>query len=406
MASPQGGEAIMELTNLVDHRSETDGSNGEAAAHLVRQFRKMEARSNAGPFPRLNCAVDDAMRLLVYASETGISVDHETRDSILHAAHADNLATDEKLSAHLLAALAKLAAQLKPVTAATLKASSGELTKPTIRSLRTWTCVLALPIILFSVLAFVASSISTAIRSDITTANELAVKLRAELGTQTAPSAGKPQHPSLPPGLSEAEVVAQMQQYSVSMRAIDARTHQLNYFVFNALWDPFSSIRWQPGLSAEEAKKREDERKDMFELPIPLDNLQEAFEDLTGTYQDVRSYATNVLDLTSIYYGAITSCLLPVMYALLGTCAFLLRRFEQEIKAQTFAVCSRANWAHFLIAGIGGAVVGLFSNFTITQGASISPLAIAFLVGYGVDVFFSFLEGLMQSFTKGKNATA
>ena len=70
------------------------------------------------------------------------------------------------------------------------------------------------------------------------------------------------------------------------------------------------------------------------------------------------------------------------------------------------SVCSRANWAHFLIAGIGGAVVGLFSNFTISQGASISPLAIAFLVGYGVDVFFSFLEGLMQSFTKGKTANA
>ena len=396
----------MEPTNAIEHRSEVDGANGQSAAYLLRQFRRMEARSNGGVFPHFECAVDDAIRLLMYAAESGISVDHETRDTILRAAHPDNLATDEKLPAHLLAAITKLAAQLKPVTAATLKASSGEMTKPTINNLRTWTCVLAVPIILFSVLAFLESSISSAIRSDITTANELAVKLRAELGTQTAPSAGKPQHPALPPGLTEAEVVGQMQQYSASMRAIDARTRQLNYFVFNAQWDPFSSIRWQPGLSLEEARKREAERKDKFELPIPLDDMHEAFEDLTDTYQDVRSFATNVLDLTSVYYGAITSCLLPVMYALLGTCAFLLRRFEQEIKAQTFAVCSRANWAHFLIAGIGGAVVGLFSNFTISQGASISPLAIAFLVGYGVDVFFSFLEGLMQSFTKGKTANA
>jgi hypothetical protein len=43
--------------------------------------------------------------------------------------------------------------------------------------------------------------------------------------------------------------------------------------------------------------------------------------------------------------------------------------------------------------------VGLF-NYSITQGASISPLAIAFLVGYAVDVFFAFLEGLLQAFTK------
>jgi hypothetical protein len=41
-------------------------------------------------------------------------------------------------------------------------------------------------------------------------------------------------------------------------------------------------------------------------------------------------------------------------------------------------------------------------NFAMTQGTSISPLAIAFLVGYAVDVFFSFLEGLLQTFTKSK----
>lgn len=53
---------------------------------------------------------------------------------------------------------------------------------------------------------------------------------------------------------------------------------------------------------------------------------------------------------------------------------------------------SETNLARFLIAGIGGAVVGLFNNLNITQGASIPPLALAFLVGYAVDVFFAFLE--------------
>jgi hypothetical protein len=62
---------------------------------------------------------------------------------------------------------------------------------------------------------------------------------------------------------------------------------------------------------------------------------------------------------------------------------------------------SVADSARFLIAAIGGAVVGLFNNFTIGQGASIPPLAIAFLVGYAVDVFFAFLEGALQTFTRG-----
>jgi hypothetical protein len=105
----------------------------------------------------------------------------------------------------------------------------------------------------------------------------------------------------------------------------------------------------------------------------------------------------------SFYYGAVTVCLLPVLYALLGTCAYLLRTFERQMATRTF-IPSGANSARFLIAGIGGAVVGLFNNFTIGQGASIPPLAIAFLVGYAVDVFFAFLEGLLQAFTKGPNS--
>jgi ABC-type glycerol-3-phosphate transport system permease component len=105
----------------------------------------------------------------------------------------------------------------------------------------------------------------------------------------------------------------------------------------------------------------------------------------------------------STFYGAITTCLLPVLYALLGTCAYLLRSFEQEMTTKTY-VPSSANSARFLIAGIGGGVVGLFNSFTVTQGASIPPLAIAFLVGYAVDVFFSFLEGLLQAFTKTRTA--
>jgi hypothetical protein len=97
------------------------------------------------------------------------------------------------------------------------------------------------------------------------------------------------------------------------------------------------------------------------------------------------------------FYGAINSCVLPILYALLGTCAYLLRTFEDQMSTRTF-VPSHANSARFLIAAIGGTVVGLFGNFS--QQASASPLAVAFLVGYAVEVFFSFLEGLIKAFTK------
>jgi hypothetical protein len=356
-----------------------------------------------GPLPDFHRAVDDAMRLLVYAAETGRSVDETTRNSILRAKAATSAGWDDALAPALLLALTKLAADLYPITPESLEASCGNLTKPAIKSLRLWAFILAIPITLFSVLGFVSSSIATAIRTDITTANDLLVKLRSELGTAAAPSAGTADQPKLPPQLSEGEVLTQLQQYASLVRAIDARSRQLNWFVFHAEWDSFSEYRWSALQTDDVRKKNLEIMNQKFQLPVGVLNMPLALDNLTTTYQDVRSFAQDILDMVSVYYGAITACLLPVLYALLGACAYLLRSFEEELRTLTFTPSSRANWARFLVAGIGGAVVGLFGNFTITQGASISPLAIAFLVGYAVDVFFSFLEGLLRSFTKPKN---
>jgi hypothetical protein len=243
----------------------------------------------------------------------------------------------------------------------------------------------------------VTSAISDAIRKDIVTANELAVKLTAQLrppqasSTGAAPSAAAAQPASgLPAGLAVVDVISELQQLASIIRAVDGRARQLNTFVFHIEQDPYADIRKNP--EAIHTK---------FQLPAGLPNLVAATDDRIRVYQDVRYFAQSLLDDVSFFFGAITTCLLPVLYALLGTCAYLLRSFEEQMRSKTF-IPSVANSARFLIAGIGGAVVGLFNNFTITQGASIPPLAIAFLVGYAVDVFFSFLEGLLQAFTKTK----
>ena len=91
----------------------------------------------------------------------------------------------------------------------------------------------------------------------------------------------------------------------------------------------------------------------------------------------------------------------PFLYALLGTCVYLVRTFEQEMSNRTFK-SAHADFHRFLVAGIAGAIVGFFSNFAINTGTSVSPLAVAFLAGYAVDVFFSFLEGFMQALMKDK----
>ena len=337
-------------------------------------------------------ALEDAERLLKYAAESGIEIDEDTRDHVLQARSVVGLGWDQKTAANLLAALAKQAARLKPVTAESLKACSDN----TLHTVGTYGIVavcLAVVIFPFSLASFVGSAISNAMRTDIATANDLAVKLRTQLGapqagTQVLSAAG-----TQPIGSTDAgTAISELQQFASTMRAIDARARQLNVLVFRAERDPFASIRKDPT-----------KLHNTFQLPSGLPNLAQAAADLTRVYQDVRYFGQSLLDDMSFYYGAITVCLLPVLYALLGTCAYLLRTFERQMATRTF-IPSGANSARFLIAGIGGAVVGLFNNFTIGQGASIPPLAIAFLVGYAVDVFFAFLEGLLQAFTKGPNS--
>jgi hypothetical protein len=366
-------------------------SSNHASAESTAQDTSPHPAENSDHPAYLDEALQDAERMLKYAAEAGIDIDPTTRDHVLHARTVSRGALDDETTSHLLAALTRLAAQLKPVCAESLKDNS----KHTVRTYWWVAICLAVVIVPFSIASFVTSAISTAIRTDITTANDLAVKLRAQLGppppeVQTAPS--KTGTPSVPVPQSSAtdqtEIITELQQYASTIRSIDARARQLNALVFHAQWDPFSAHRSDPKWI-----------HNIFQLPMGIPNLREAAEGRTQVYQDVRYFAQSLLDDVSVYYGAITTCLLPVLYALLGTCAYLLRTFEKQMELRTFTP-SVANSARFLIAAIGGAVVGLFNNFTVTEGASIPPLAIAFLVGYAVDVFFAFLEGFLQTFTK------
>jgi hypothetical protein len=139
----------------------------------------------------------------------------------------------------------------------------------------------------------------------------------------------------------------------------------------------------------------------MLELPPGLPDLVLASTERVCVYQRVRYYAQSTEESATVLTGAFASTILPVLYALLGAGAYILRCLEYKLRARTFI--SEAHSPRFITAAIGGAVVGLF-NFG--QGVSVSPLAIAFLAGYAVDVFFTFLEGMIQALSKSKESEA
>ncbi|HEY1789449.1 MAG TPA: hypothetical protein VGJ73_14930 [Verrucomicrobiae bacterium] len=363
-----------------------DAKSTEAA---VAEGRPIVPRFAAPP-QYVSDSLKGAETLLKYAAETGVEIDAGIREKVLRASAVGPAACDERMVADLLQALAQLSARLKPVTVESLgECASEEESQRVLKKYVRLSIVLAVVILVFSVSSFITTALSKNINAKIDESNQLAATLRSELG-DTNSSGAAMKDPSQPPaGISAIDLITQLQTYASNIREIDSRSKQLNRFIFGSGKEYY----------LEQINTNSQTNHVEFQLPIGLPNYWQAEQGRTFLYQHVRTFAQTVVNDVSLYYGAVLTCILPVCYALFGTCAYFLRKYEQRMAARTF-VTSSSDSAHFIVAGICGAVVGLF-NVTLAQEISVSPLAIAFLVGYGVDVFFSYLESFLQVF-KGK----
>jgi hypothetical protein len=99
--------------------------------------------------------------------------------------------------------------------------------------------------------------------------------------------------------------------------------------------------------------------------------------------------------------------LLPMLYGLLGACAFVLRKLSDEIDKLTYAHDARVRYALRLNIGLlSGLAVGWFikPGAADTTLLSLSPLALAFIAGYASELFFVALDRLVQAFAPSQGA--
>ena len=92
--------------------------------------------------------------------------------------------------------------------------------------------------------------------------------------------------------------------------------------------------------------------------------------------------------------NAFQGYLLPLLYGLLGAFIFVLRTLLGEVKSLTYSFDSEIRYRLRLTLGaLGGMIVGWFLKPEDAEGlASLSPMAISFLMGYNVDVLFSIMD--------------
>ncbi len=344
-------------------------------------------------------AVEDAEALLRYAAQSGIDLPNETVATVISAQSAGAQGRiGAEITVAFYAAYTRLAALVQPVTIDTLRVPEAK-TAASLRRIGIVSVTLAVLVIICSVVTFMTTAMSGDIEAGINHANELAVKLREQVGppavaiTEAEICVQPTTAPNQPiPFPDKLLLTQELQDFAATTRTLVTEAGKLNFFVH--YWEN-SPLDTPDAASPWRVRSR-----DLLQLhPDLIDHRAEAFCKIYA-FEDVRNFAKNVRSDTLAVYGALAAYVLPVLYALLGAYAFTLRDFSERVKLRTYHASSYANTARTIAAMTAGAIISLFSN--VSQGLSLSPLAMAFLVGYGVEAFFAFLDTLLTAFSANR----
>jgi hypothetical protein len=342
-------------------------------------------------------ALSEAQSLMGYAANAGLQLDDGIIQSVVAAREARIGGTwSSKIEADLYSALSKLAARVKPVTSETLADDWEQKALRAATNYFNWTVILTFIIIPLSIVMFIDTSLSDEVAQLISENDAAAIKIHDEVINYKTSMTGSGASAA---AISAASTVSldlktRVQQFARINRQLLGRSEVLNSFVFGMAVNPYDSW-WEKTA----ATRRANLELDLTKVESAEGLASEAVDKI-AVFQDIRGFAKDVQQRNLIFYGAVTTYALPIFYSLLGACAFALRNLSAQTRARTYMPRSYANFARLIIALIAGTVIGLFGNFT--QGVSVSPLGIAFLVGYSVEVFFSFLDAFVQTFQKGR----
>jgi hypothetical protein len=346
------------------------------------------ARSLAEPLNtrQFDSALDDAEVLLAYAASKGLlpsgKPDHVV-EGIVQARQAPQITA--QVATNFWTAYAHLARLVKPVTAASVRAcQAASLLKE-----KLWAVVLVFIIIVFSIFLFMNNHTAQDTADLIDQQNAAALQLWQNLQIihSTAPGGSQSSANAQNVAVFSTHVFEDTVEFSRKSQWLLQSASRLHFW-FNPWW---TNIDIQ-------AVTFNDQNPDVNHLLVSpaLSTPDEVSAEIVNqikAYQQIRNYALSLYKTDSIIYGGITTYLLPTFYALLGAYLYGFRLYSRLMRRSTY-LPSAAHSARFYIAAIAGLVVGLFGSL-LPKSLSLSPLAVAFLVGYAVEAFFSWLDDVI-----------
>jgi hypothetical protein len=135
-------------------------------------------------------------------------------------------------------------------------------------------------------------------------------------------------------------------------------------------------------------------------IPFLKDDIERASADEENNY---KNQFLNTLSL--LITQTMSNYFLPMLYGVVGTCAYILRSLSKEIKKIIFSEASVVQyWLRLPLGILSGLAIGwFFKTDTLTRFVTIQPFALAFVAGYSVDLLFIAMDRLIGAFMANDN---
>jgi len=391
--------------------------------------------------PSVGKLLDDSERMLEYAAHAGKTIQPDIPETIAMAREAQVRGKwTASLEGRLYCAQSRLACAIKPVSAEALDPKVVKAARKAARRYFTLALLLTAIILPASMIMFVDSKLSESGKALIEKNDKIAIPLHEALQRQRisivsienrrdagesarrlplTPTSAKQgiarvadEGPEIDSELaltpSVLAIKEQLQEFARNNRQLYAETIWLERLSLHGSENPYESP-WMVNASTRRENLEvtlpmllpkgwwSDANKDDQHAQGPEHAIDDGMEKL-AVYQDIRAMAQNAEHTSDFLWSAIAAYTLPVLYAVLGTFAFILRDLCARTRNYTYhashARCS--NHARVIVAAIVGTVIGLFDKF-MDSSISASPLAIAFIAGYAVDPFFALIDHLANT---------
>ena len=115
------------------------------------------------------------------------------------------------------------------------------------------------------------------------------------------------------------------------------------------------------------------------------------------------------LQIAQIILESLSKYLLPLLYGLLGACVYVLRTLSLEIKNLVYTVESDIRFQlRIYLGALAGLAIGWFVTEQSAPGVlrSVTPIALAFVAGYSVELMFSAMDTVIDAFAKETKAVS